>query len=811
MTSAFDYIIIKKSTSIQAQTLNTDIFNCRQILKSDPGKTIEETNLVVMSKDGTAMYDYMLRNKPSDYHEVLLKKLNGQQRLFFDIDNKSLTETETIRTYYKLIPEAIVASIRKSISEERFILNKSQKLDSMINLHLRYVCMVDESSQRFSMHIVFPYLLVEQSKIKSVVETILQFSDNAFLRQSVDTQVYRDNGSLRAVMSAKSSGLNRIVPLEDPSGLDFVPGNYFVNGFNKDECDLLTVVSGSGESLMNRIKDLFLPNVISNENEIEKALNNGSQSFYIRVSYMHPCALCSATKHDNQHRAIKKSNILEITKIIPSGCKKVQLLINKKADRDEDLIYGCAVNIISLGLISKSDSDKKSVYTWSDVNLEWSLCPFEKLGGFVLSLINYEYLREYIHLIKQVKTRKLIVDNIYDLSYGIDLIIGVDVPDLLRMKNGVLDIRARKLISIDARKMYLFTKKCPTDYIPYEDLTVSQKEKMSRFVSAIDKILPPMLNGKPNNNRLEFEHIFSTIMMAHSRGFVVHMQGKSNTGKTTILHAFLTFLSIGKDGYATLGTHNIIGGSQKSDVSDGPSPSLASLKNHRLIKISEPRESYLWNDEKIKKITEDKIACRDLFKPIEIMGIDSVTVVDSNFYAIIDTVGTFTMKRLRSIEFQSLFVSDESLVDESKHVYFEDKSLSEDFRNNVYSDIMVHVLYDWYNKHHANDGRYLKFSCAFRSYETFEFFQAFRDFKIIIEETHNVDQLNISYMETMINQVMNRSDADLCEKLFYIKNLSSDSNTLKRVRYLFSCFLSTFHCIKGKGVIDKETVRQIRF
>jgi hypothetical protein len=804
-----DYVCIKKGQCIDTSTVCNEIFGAKKDLKNITSMLTHKDH-IIMARNPIALFDNLSCTLPNDYHEFIPVKTNGYVRLYFDIDNKTLTVPNVINESYSTYARLIAETIERLVMADKYILNKSQKESNLVHEYTRYVIVKDEDPNRFSMHLIFPYLLVEQQKISSLVQTIVQYSGSSELKDIVDTQVYRKNGSIRCVWSAKSDGSHRLIPHEDIKSSLFRPNDYFVNGFNESDCDVISTNNSSGSgSLLDQIKNVFLPNPITNEQQISEALEKKSQSFYIAISYLNPCAICSSPSHDNQHKATRKGNILYISKF-SDGCKNVQIVMGEKDDKGSDDEYSCAVNIIAKGMITKHENTSNMLYSWDVVKLQWREMHVESLRGYILSLINDEYLQDYVTIIKNVKKRKLIAENVFDMSYAVNFIISTDDPNMIRMKNGVLDLKVRRLLPEDVCKMYLFTRITNADYIPYEDLSRSDLDKLATINKSIDQILPPELDGKKNINRLIVEDIFSTVLFTFSRGYIVHLHGESNSGKSTFLNLLTSFLRLDTDGYSFVGTHSVIGGVNKHEGDDAATPSLASLKGRKLVKINEPKKTFVWQDEKIKRLTENGMACRELFSNLSIVSVDCLITVDSNFYAIIDIVGEYTTKRLRSINFHSKFVLHENYVDHDSHHYLAQPSFHRDINDQVYNNVVPHLLFGWYDKHHSQ-GNYRVTKDAYIQHQSFEFYQVFKDFKTILEMTTDKSQLNATYLENIVTRILNNNaDDNIKESVIYLMKCDRDEITIKRIKFLIPGFINMYGLVDNKGNINLEHVKRIK-
>lgn len=812
MVSTDEYICVKSKVNVSNSNLWSELFNLKNTLSRVSSHSIVENNNIILSSDAIAMYNKLETSKPNDHHEVITTKDNGYVRVYFDIDDKNIYDQNIISQSYTSYAKLIQTTIRRLVLIDKYIMNKSQKDESKIELYTNYTIVRDEDPNRFSMHLIFPNLIVTQDKVLSLVNDIIKELGNSDLKNKIDTQIYRDNSSMRTIWSAKSDGSHRLIPHEDQKSISFNPAHYFVNGFIHQNCDTITSMNkhiGTG-SLYDQLVDLFSPNPIMNDDDVKSALNNNSKSFAIKVDYLNQCSICSASSHDNQHRVLRKANMLRISKFA-DGCKNVDIAFNKLEDNGSDDEYSCAVFINGMGIIAKNSTDISKLYLWDVIMLRWEDMSINSLPGYILNLLKDDYcksvLKDYTSSITNVKKRKLIAQNVFDMSYADNFIIGTDPPNMIRMKNGVLDIKNQTLLSQDVCKMYLFTRTTNADFIKRTDFTTEDNIRFREVKKCIDQILPPMINNKINPDRIIAEQIFSTVLSSFSRGYIVHLHGDSNSGKTTFLNLLTSFLRLSQDGYSFIGNHSIIGGITRSDGDDNPSPSLAALKNRKLVKITEPKKSFVWQDEKIKRLTESGIACRELFANLTVVDIDCLITVDSNFYAIIDTVGEYTTKRLRTINFRSKFVSHSNNVDEANHYYMKDNELSQRINTHDYNNVIIHVLFEWYNKHHLNKKTT---NSEIIQHQSFEFYQIFRDFKSILILAIDESQLNVTYLETMITRIMNNNvDPNILEKLSYLKKCDRDEYTCKRLKRLIPQFVNMYGILDNRNDINIEYVKAI--
>jgi len=146
--------------------------------------------------------------------------------------------------------------------------------------------------------------------------------------------------------------------------------------------------------------------------------------------------------------------------------------------------------------------------------------------------------------------------------------------------------------------------------------------------------------------------------------------GTGGNGKSKLIE--LTQLVLGD--YAGQLPVSLITG--KRSISNSATPEMERTKGLRLVVMQEPEADQAINIGLMKELTgNDKIYARGLFKePIEFIPQFKMLLM-CNDLPNIPSNDDGTWRRLEVVDFISRFVDDESLLDDSKHVYKRDKQL----------------------------------------------------------------------------------------------------------------------------------------
>ena len=130
--------------------------------------------------------------------------------------------------------------------------------------------------------------------------------------------------------------------------------------------------------------------------------------------------------------------------------------------------------------------------------------------------------------------------------------------------------------------------------------------------------------------------------------------GPSENGKSTLLEVMLKILGP----FATrLRTEALM---QKSHVTDGASPALASLAGKRLVIVAEPNANHKLDSSLVKQLTgESSMQVRGLFSDVQDMQIECCFFMTANYmpFATADDKGLW--RRMRIIPFNRVFKAEE--------------------------------------------------------------------------------------------------------------------------------------------------------
>lgn len=165
-------------------------------------------------------------------------------------------------------------------------------------------------------------------------------------------------------------------------------------------------------------------------------------------------------------------------------------------------------------------------------------------------------------------------------------------PDLLGVKNGIVDLRTGRLIEADPA--YLITKRNDIDYIP--DAPCPRWERFLREVFA------------DNTGLIDYFHRavgYSLTGLTHEHCFWI-MYGSGRNGKGTINWALEALAGE----YGTDADPKVFEAKKES----GTGEELAILRGARLVLASETQDGYRLNEARIKALTgEDTISARHLY------------------------------------------------------------------------------------------------------------------------------------------------------------------------------------------------------
>lgn len=257
-------------------------------------------------------------------------------------------------------------------------------------------------------------------------------------------------------------------------------------------------------------------------------------------------------------------------------------------------------------------------------------------------------------------------------------------PYLLCFKNGVIDFKAcefRKGRSED------FISKCTNiDYIPINPT------KHSTIVSEIEDFMKKLF-PVPDLHRYMWDHLSSTLMgTCREQTFNMYV-GIGQNGKSVLVNLMEKVLGEYK-GDVPLA---LLTSRDRTKIG-GLAPELVQLKGVRYAVIQEPSKGDRINEGVMKQLTGgDPIQCRAPYMTKTLTYIPQFKlVVCSNEFMEIKSNDHGTWRRIRVVDFESLFTEKPNLEDTSKPFqYLLDKDLKEKFEawKEIFASLLVNHAY----------------------------------------------------------------------------------------------------------------------
>lgn len=184
------------------------------------------------------------------------------------------------------------------------------------------------------------------------------------------------------------------------------------------------------------------------------------------------------------------------------------------------------------------------LYLLDEKNLFYRQISDEELAYIVNNLIDEEYRDAVSPNIVDLVVRKLLIDEELTLKKE-----KLNCPNLLNVKNGVLDIKNLKLMKKDIEK-YTFTYQINANYLYNKEIQMNKKDVFIEFIETA------MENDKEKIKLLlsMIGYLLTDFQDARVMFFLI---GKTATGKSVI--AKLLIELIGKDYVSNLGLNDING------------------------------------------------------------------------------------------------------------------------------------------------------------------------------------------------------------------------------------------------------------
>jgi hypothetical protein len=278
--------------------------------------------------------------------------------------------------------------------------------------------------------------------MKEFVSRMKTLSQMTSILENIDLQVYRSNTSLRTIHSWKN-GIQHHILLPITQEVVF-PSDYFITPLYTSDFILLTPQNLScSNKLIDYLESTFGPGSVANESELESFAQTHSKFSHIIKLKSSNCTLCGETH---------KRPFFLTKSIIPggfsfmvqkngncSGLYKVKHLNvktrNIAVESSEVIAYQIAIDIIGNGNLRKTQD---GLFSWAET--AWKKITKTELGNIIINYKNQTTsLSEAARTeIEQATTRRMIVDNIYDILSEYDFPTPHD--SYVMFKNGLVDI-----------------------------------------------------------------------------------------------------------------------------------------------------------------------------------------------------------------------------------------------------------------------------------------------------------------------------------------------------------------------------------
>lgn len=673
----------------------------------------------------------------SDTEDVNFKQNNIHELLAFTIQ-------KFIKYLLKRNEQDII--IQEIKDKELFSINKKTRKEILEQVYVTK----NKNENKYSFHVYFPKLVINEScipVIKNIVKSFKIIYKNK-ISKNIDDHVYKKNLSLRLLYCKKNKDdvyyhypiyceytdndleiIDEEIELTKKSFRNYLftfdnrKNNYYIVEEYVPESEKKIDIVLDMEKLnlsetsltnpyhyfltYNKIFTMVFSLVNQTEFEFKKNLKNievfsshkkitdKDEKIVLEFDYTkYKCIFCNK-KHKRVHVVHignKGINIIKEGRCYNCKIKSIPF-------RGLDELEICEF-IYSKDLVKKLYNDEIIVFNEND---GWCLAKNKQNNYSSLKkllLDNKKYFidrdKKLIHKMSELKLK----ENFNSLLCNKD-VVDTYYPYLFKFANGIYDIKNETFIEMKDSKHIYIVNGVNYNFVDEKDYSEQQKYDRDYLQTVIDQIMPEVIDGEINKNRIIFETNLSSSILMYRKNVITIFQGETSAGKTTIKNLIIS----------TLGNNNYIDLPISTYTShldpNKPNPWLGSIENKRVSFASESYYVDKLNTQTVKLLTEVKILCRNMYSSD--VGQKNILsqFIDTNHTLSLDNPDAASYKRLAVIKFNSHFKNKDngnffipmknSLV---KNNFEEKNNLSEDILSDKYALIFFNILKNWVLKYH---------------------------------------------------------------------------------------------------------------
>ena len=238
--------------------------------------------------------------------------------------------------------------------------------------------------------------------------------------------------------------------------------------------------------------------------------------------------------------------------------------------------------------------------------------------------------------------------------------------NLLCFNNGVYDFK-EGIFRMGKPEDYI-SKTTRIDYIPLDDTSKSVQVEIEDFMC---KLFPDS-----NLRKYMWEHLASTLIGGNKNQTINNYIGVGQNGKSVLIQLMEKVLGDYKGDVAL----SLI--TEKRGSIGGVSPEIVGLKGIRFAVMQEPSKDDVINEGMMKQLTGgDKVQGRALYSDVVSFTPQFKMVVCANYFMEIKSQDHGTWRRIRAVEFESLFTENPTNDDPDKpHQFKLDKNIIDKFK-----------------------------------------------------------------------------------------------------------------------------------
>lgn len=228
------------------------------------------------------------------------------------------------------------------------------------------------------------------------------------------------------------------------------------------------------------------------------------------------------------------------------------------------------------------------------------------------------------------------------------------------------------------------TTKGELEEVKLDDFTPADESAFKNIFNVIDKVFP---DTKTRDYWLKI--VCTGISgMAIEQFFIFNGNGRNGKGFTN------EFLAVVLGDYFATSDSTIITENKKLKTSGTASPALALLDKKRYVVIKEPPKDIPIQNSSLKEITGGGVICaRALYSNNNKTVLHLTICCECNVKPLFAEAPTQAdARRIVDLPFNSTFVDDESMVDNSKHMYLLDPTLKSQQWRDDHKNVMLNIL-----------------------------------------------------------------------------------------------------------------------